>query len=340
MNGDDVNSKQSTVTRNQQVSSSFDRSGASASVMSEGERPEGSIRPEVSAPRHTKIITNKPWGTWAFGLLVLVALVFIVRAFAVADIHYSLVAKYFADPQILAGVGNTLKLTLLAMVIGLVLGVIAAVMQQSGNFVLKAVAGGYVWLFRGTPLLVQLLIWFNLSLIFKYIEIPGLFFARTNQVMTPFLAALLALGVNEGSYVAEIVRGGILAVDSGQREASAALGMRSGATMRRVILPQAMRVIVPPLGNEFISLLKYSSLAYTIAYTELLQSANRIYTANFMVIELLFTVSLWYLLLTTVFTVLQQVLERWLGKGYSATAGHRPRRFGKKLLSNIFGGRG
>ena len=147
------------------------------------------------------------------------------------------------------------------------------------------------------------------------ISIPGIYSAPMNQFMTPFTAALLGLGVNEGAYISEIVRGGILSVDNGQREAAAAIGMSRGKTMRRIVLPQALRVIVPPLGNEFIALLKYSSLAYTISYSELLNSANKIYTANFMVIELLFTASFWYLLLTTIFSVFQQMLETRLSRG-------------------------
>ncbi|NJC71376.1 amino acid ABC transporter permease [Planosporangium thailandense] len=275
------------------------------------------------------------YGTWALGLVVAVVVAALVRAFAVAKIDYGVVVKYFTAKPILTGVLHTLELTVLSMVLALVLGVAVAVMRQSQNPVLTAVAAGYTWLFRGTPLLVQLLIWFNLSLIFKYVEIPGVYSAPMNTIMTPFVAALLGLGVNEGAYIAEIVRGGILSVDSGQREAAAALGMSQRLTMRRIVLPQAMRVIVPPLGNEFIALLKYSSLAYTISYTELLQSANKIYTANFQVIELLFTASLWYILLTTVFTIGQQQLERRLSRGHTTT----PSRFGSLLRRNLIGRR-
>lgn len=268
-----------------------------------------------SAKPHLTVVPLRHPGRWVLGAAVLVVMAWVVKAFAQAKIDYGVVIDYFTAAPILTGVLHTVELTLLSMALALALGVTAAVMRQSHNPVLQAVAGGYTWLFRGTPLLVQLLIWFNLSLIFKTFEIPGLYSAPMNNVMTPFVAALLGLGVNEGAYISEIVRSGILSVDNGQREAAAAIGMSRGKTMRRVVLPQAMRVIVPPLGNEFIALLKYSSLAYTISYTELLQSANKIYTANFLVIELLFTVSLWYILLTTVFTFLQQILERRLGRG-------------------------
>jgi polar amino acid transport system permease protein len=278
-----------------------------------------------------KVVPVRRYGTWAFGVVVLVLLALLVRAFAGADIEYALVAKYFTASPILWGVWHTLELTLLAMCLGLALGVTAAVMRQSGNPLLRAVANGYTWLFRGTPLLVQLLIWFNLAIVFKTVEIPGIWSASMNSVMTPFVAALLGLGVNEGAYIAEIVRGGILSVDNGQREAAAAIGMSQGKLMKRIVLPQALRVIVPPLGNEFIALLKYSSLAFTISYSELLHSANKIYTANFKVIELLFTASLWYIVLTTVFTILQQVVERRLGRSQNT----QTKGFGRRLATNL-----
>jgi polar amino acid transport system permease protein len=278
------------------------------SAGTEPPHPSGAaVRPTVVPVRH--------YGRWALGAAVLTALALVVRAFAAADIQYGEVMAYFVDRGILLGVVHTLELTLISMALALALGVAVAVMRQSDNPVLQWTGAGYTWLFRGTPLLVQLLIWFNLSLIFQTFTIPGIYSVPMNQFMTPFMAALLGLGVNEGAYIAEIVRGGILSVDRGQREAAAAIGMTKAKTMRRIVLPQAMRVIVPPLGNEFIALLKYSSLAYAISYSELLNSANKIYTTNFLVIELLFAASLWYILLTTVFSVLQQALERRLNRG-------------------------
>jgi polar amino acid transport system permease protein len=283
--------------------------------------PRTSVRPTV--------VPVRQYGRWVLGTVVLVALGLVVRAFAAADIQYDKVIAYFVDPGILLGVVHTLELTLMSMALALVLGVTVAVMRQSDSPVLQWTGAGYTWLFRGTPLLVQLLLWFNLSLIFKTFTIPGIYSVPMNQFMTPFIAALLGLGVNEGAYIAEIVRGGILSVDRGQREAAAAIGMTRAKTMRRIVLPQAMRVIVPPLGNEFIALLKYSSLAFAISYSELLNSANKIYTANFLVIELLFAASLWYILLTTVFSVLQQLMERRLNRGVDGqriTMGARLRR--------------
>lgn len=276
--------------------------------------PRASVASERPA-QHLTVVPVRHYGQWVLGAVVTAIVVVIVVAFARADVDYGAVGSYFTNGIIITGMLHTLELTVLSMLIALALGVAAAVMRQSQNRVLKAVAIGYAWLFRGTPLLVQLLIWYNLSIVFKTITIPGIYTGQTNQIMTPFVAALLGLGVNEGAYISEIVRGGILSVGKGQTEAAQALGMSRGKTMRRIVLPQALRVIVPPLGNEFISLLKYSSLAYTISYVELLDAANKIYTANFKVIELLFTASMWYLVLTTVFTFGQIALERRLAKG-------------------------
>jgi len=276
----------------------------------------GARRAGASArPHRTVVVPVRHWGRVLLGMIVAVIAAAIVYAFARADIDWGMVGSYLGADLIITGMLHTLELTVLSMAMALVLGTCAAVMRQSQNPVLRVVSAFYAWLFRGTPLLVQLLIWYNLSIVFKTVTIPGLFSLQTNQLMTPFVASLLGLGVNEGAYISEIIRGGILAVSKGQTEAALAIGMTRGKLMRRIVLPQALRVIVPPLGNEFISLLKYSSLAFTISYFELLDAATRIYTANFRVIELLFTASIWYLILTTVFTAFQIVLERRLGKG-------------------------
>ncbi|MCY0903339.1 amino acid ABC transporter permease [Arthrobacter sp. H14-L1] len=284
-----------------------------------------------TSARALTVVPLKYPGRWVLAIVILVLLALLVRAFVVADIDYSAVVEYLTVPGILEGVRNTLLLLLLSMALGLVLGVLTAVMRQSPNPVLRWVGGGYVWLFRGTPLLVQLLIWFNLAIIFNTFTIPGLVSMPMNALMTPFVAALLGLGINEGAYISEIVRGGILSVDHGQREAASAIGMPRAKIMRRIVLPQAMRVIIPPLGNEFIACLKFTSLAYTISFSELLHSANKIYTANFKVIELLFTVTIWYLALTTVFSVLQQMLEDRLGR---SAPGSRPS-FARRLRKNL-----
>ncbi len=247
-----------------------------------------------------------PW-RWVGAGVVLAMMVMLVMAFSQANIDWSVPPRYFLQEQVLVGMRNTLLISVLAQVVGVVLGVVVAVMRQSDNWVMRGVSEFYIWLFRGTPVLVQLMIWYNLSLVFP--TIPGTDIAM-NAVMTPFTAALLGLGINEGAYMAEIVRSGIQSVDKGQTEAAGALGMSRGHTMRRIVLPQAMRVIIPPTGNEFINMLKTSSLAYSIQYLELLQAAVRIYSNTLQVIEMLITVSAWYLILTTVFSIAQYYLER------------------------------
>ena len=247
-----------------------------------------------------------PW-RWVGAGVVLALMILLVIAFSQANIDWSVPPKYFLQEQVLVGMRNTLLISVLAQVVGVVLGVVVAVMRQSDNWVMRGVSEFYIWLFRGTPVLVQLMIWYNLSLVFP--TIPGTDIAM-NSVMTPFMAALLGLGINEGAYMAEIVRSGIQSVDKGQTEAAGALGMSRGHTMRRIVLPQAMRVIIPPTGNEFINMLKTSSLAYSIQYLELLQAAVRIYSNTLQVIEMLITVSAWYLILTTVFSIAQYYLER------------------------------
>jgi polar amino acid transport system permease protein len=258
------------------------------------------------------------YGRWAGAAVAVLLLGGLVLAFSNAAIDYSVTADFLTAPTILSGLVNTVIISVLAQALGIGLGVLAAVMRLSKNPVTSSVAGLYIWFFRGTPVLVQLLVWYNLSYIFPTLAIPGIGSWSTNAVMTPFLAALLGLGINEGAYMAEIVRAGIASVDEGQTEASQALGMSPGKTMRRIVLPQAMRVIVPPTGNEFVNMLKTSSLAYAIQYDELLQSAVRIYSNNLAVIELLFTVSIWYLVLTSVFSVLQYQVERRFSRGARA----------------------
>lgn len=253
-------------------------------------------------------------GRWIAALFVLGVVAYVVTAFAGADIDYAVIPRYLTSSLIIEGLRGTILLTAAAMTLGLAVGVVVAVMRQSENPVLRWTAATYVWFFRGVPVLVQLLIWFNLALVIETVHVPLVYEGSTNQLMTTFVAALLGLGLAEGAVMAEIVRGGMLSVESGQVAAARALGMTPMQTMRRVILPQAMRVIVPPTGNEVISMLKYSSLAFVVSYKELLSAANQVYVANLQVIELLFVVTVWYLVLTTLLSIGQHLLERRLAR--------------------------
>src|SRR3954464_4288112 len=259
----------------------------------------------TAAPEPLVAVPVRHYGRWISAVVVLAAVGAVGYAFSQAEIDYGTTRDFFNASTIVHGAGRTLLISVLAQAMGIALGVVFAVMRLSANPVTSTVSWFYIWLFRGTPVLVQLLIWYNLALIF-----PTILGHSTSDLMTPFVAALLGLGINEGAYMAEIVRAGIGSVDHGQTEAAHALGMTSGQTLRRIVLPQAMRVIIPPTGNEFINMLKTSSLAYSIQYAELLLSAVSIYTRNLQVIELLFTVSIWYLVLTSVFSIGQYFLER------------------------------
>lgn len=274
-------------------------------------------------PADTVVVEPRYWGRVLSAILVLVALGAVVYVMARGEISWSNVPGYVVDPRLVSGVKGTLVLTVLAMTLGVGVGVIAAVMRSSANPVLKSVAVGYVWSFRAVPTLVQLLIWYNFALLMPTIGIPGVFSSNTNEIMTPLFAALLGLGLSEGAYMAEIVRGGILGVDRGQVEAAKSLGMSGATTMRKIVLPQAMRLVVPPTGNEAINMLKYTSLAFVISYSELLSQGKKIYNINFEVLEVLFACCVWYLLLVTVLSIGQQQLERRLahsvGLGASPT---------------------
>ena len=259
------------------------------------------------------------YGRWVGAALVVLLLALLVRAFANSQIDFAITRQFLTQASIIKGMFNTLLISVAAQILGIALGVVAAVMRLSHNPVTSSVAWLYVWFFRGTPVLVQLLVWYNLSLIFPVLSVPGIGSWQTNSVMTPFLAALLGLGINEGAYMAEIVRAGIGSVDDGQTEAAHALGMSPQRTMRRIVLPQAMRVIVPPTGNEFINMLKTSSLAYAIQFPELLQSAVRVYSNNLAIVELLFTVSIWYVVLTSIFSVFQYYVEKRFSRGTRPT---------------------
>jgi len=264
----------------------------------------------------------KPYGAISVAAAVLlVAILAAIAWIALTDgvIGWPVFASYFFSKPILIGVGMTLVLTIVSMLIATALGTLLAIMRMSLNPILQMSASAYCWFFRGIPVLVQLIFWYNISLLFPRIALalPGtkpLFSIATNQLVTPFVAAILGLGLSMAAYVAEIVRGGILSVGAGQVEAIRSLGMTRSQGLRRVVLPQAMRVVLPPLGNELIALLKWTSLASVIAVSEVMHEASMIFARTFEVIPLLLVAAAWYLLITTLFSFVQQSLERHFGK--------------------------
>lgn len=278
-------------------------------------------RPTATRAQYARVALR-----WVVRLVVVVLVAMLVHlAVTSKSIEWDVVGYYFTAESILLGVVRTLELTAIGMAIGIVLGVILALMRLSDSLLLKSAASLFLWFFRGTPLLVQILFWFNLASFIPRISIgvpfgPMFYSWDTNSLVTKFVAAVLALGLNQGAYMCEIVRAGILSVDQGQMEASLTLGMTRGRAMRRVILPQAMRIIIPPTGNHAIALLKDSSLVSVISMTELLYSVQIIYANTFQTIPLLIVASLWYLLMTTVTSIGQFYLEKRFGRGVTRTA--------------------
>jgi polar amino acid transport system permease protein len=253
---------------------------------------------------------------------------------------WNMVGTWLFRPLILRGVGVTLELTVLAMAMGITLGAILAVMRLSPNPVTSWLSWLYIWFFRGTPVLVQIFFWFNLNTVLKYIGVgfppdgPWLWHVGTNQLITSFTAVTLGLGLNEAAYMAEIVRAGIISVEHGQTEAAQALGMTRLQVMRRIILPQAMRVIVPPTGNETISMLKTTSLAVIAAVPELFTRSEQVSNVYFAVIELAIVASIWYLFMTTILTIGQYYIERYFARGASRELPPTPlQRFRRMLFT-------
>lgn len=260
-------------------------------------------------------------GRWAWSVVVLVLLAMLAHTLVTNHrFGWNIVGQYLFTRRVLTGLLLTLELTAIAMLIGIVLGIVLAVMRRSVNPLLSSVSWGYIWFFRGTPVLVQILFWYNLSYLFPRLGIgipfgPELVSGSVNSMISPVTAVILGLGLNEAAYMAEIVRAGMLSVDEGQTEAAMAMGMTRFATLRRVVLPQAMRVIIPPTGNETIGMLKTTSLASVAAVAELLYSVQLIYAVNYLTVPLLIVASIWYLVVTSVLTVGQTYIERRFSKG-------------------------
>lgn len=270
---------------------------------------------------------------WAVIVLVLAAM-FVHGLFTNPNYHWETVWEYLFDPRVLSGVGWTLLLTVAAMLLGIVMAVTMAIMRMGTNPVLKAVSYAYIWFFRGTPIYTQLIFWGLVGVLYPRLSVgipfgPEFFSFTTYDVINATVAAILGLGLNEGAYLAEIVRGGLQSVDKGQWEAANALGMKRSTTMRRIVIPQAMRVIVPPTGNETISMLKTTSLVMAVPFTlELQFVSNAIGNKLFLPLPLLIVAAIWYLLITSILMIGQARLEAYYGKGFD---GERPAKPGRGM---------
>jgi polar amino acid transport system permease protein len=280
--------------------------------------------PGLDASTPTATVTELPvvrlrhWGRWVSAVVILALLTGLGILLARAKIAYGTVPGFLWYRMILIGLLNTVLLAVIAQGAAIVIGIIVALMRRSANPVARVVAAVYVWLFRGLPVLLQILLWFNLALVFEYFSIASPFggylvHEKTNVVISAFVAALLGLALNESAYMAEIVRAGLNSVEKGQAEAAKSIGMTPATTLRRVVLPQAMRVIIPPTGNDFINMLKGTSMASVIGVTELIHAANNISSNNLLVMETLLAAAIWYMAVVTVASIGQHYLERAFG---------------------------
>ena len=263
-------------------------------------------------------------GVWLWAMVVLIGVLGLIDSLlSNRNFRWDVVGQYLFDAKVLAGVGWTLMLTAGAMSIGIVLAVTMAVMRMGANPILRGVAWAYIWFFRGTPVYTQLVFWGLIAVLYPRIRL-GIPFTEiqiasfgTQDVINALVAALLGLGLNEGAYLSEIVRAGLNSVDKGQWEAATALGMKRGTVLRRIIIPQAMRVIVPPTGNETISMLKTTSLVLAVPFMlELTFVTNAIGNRTFLPVPLLIVAALWYLFITSVLMIGQRQLEAFYGRGF------------------------
>ena len=284
-------------------------------------------------PTPIKAVPLKHPGQWIAAAIVLILVALFIYGAATNKAYaWDTYAKYLFDTRIMSGVGYTLALTVLSMVIAIVLGVVLAIMRLSPNPVLRSTSWVYLWVFRGTPVYVQLVFWGLFPSIYKRIDLGIPFtvqFAHFDiqSLNAAFLFAVIGLALNEAAYMAEIVRAGVSSVGEGQTEASVALGMTWSQTMRRTVLPQAMRVIIPPTGNEVISMLKTTSLVAAVPFSlELYGRARDISGVIFQPIPLLMVASTWYLVVTSILMVGQYYLERYYARGASRELTNKQRK--------------
>ncbi|MFC9498146.1 amino acid ABC transporter permease [Streptomyces sp. NPDC056975] len=277
--------------------------------------PAAAGPPAETGEAQPRIVRRPRTGQWLAAAVVLVLLALAANSVIRNDaFQWDVVADYFTSASVLRGLGLTLWLTALVMALGFALGTLLAVMRLSANPVLRAVSWGYVWLFRSMPILVQLLFWFNIGALY-----PHILGIRTVDLFGPITVAIIGLTLHEAAYAAEVVRGGILSVDRGQIEAAQALGLSRLRRWRRIILPQAMRSIVPPAGNMLIGTLKGTSIVSVIAVQDLLYSVQLVYHRTYQVIPMLLVATIWYVVVTSLLSAGQFYVERHYARGSERT---------------------
>jgi polar amino acid transport system permease protein len=276
--------------------------------------------PARTAPTSEVVPLRRP-GRWTSAVVVLVMIAAAVRSVITNEaFQWGVVAEYFTAEVVLRGLGLTLWLTVLTLVLGFALGTLLAVLRLSGNPVLVGVAWGYVWIFRSVPMLVQLLFWFNIGALYPTLSFgipfgPDFVSISSTNLIGPLAAVIIGLTLHEAAYAAEIVRGGVISVEQGQVEAALALGMGRGRILRRIVLPQAMRSIIPAAGNALIGTLKGTSIVSVLAVQDLLFSVQLIYNRNYLIIPLLLVATVWYVVVTSALSVAQYYVERYYARG-------------------------
>jgi polar amino acid transport system permease protein len=314
---------------------------------------------ERAQPEAITAVPVRHPGRWvAIGVIAVLAAMFAHMLATNGAFQWRFMVDNMFRPPVLEGVRTSLILTVLAMVIGVTLGVVIAIMRLSPNPVLSGAAWVYTWFFRAVPRVVLLVLFGNLGILYaRYefglpfdrqlgnlfgIDLDGrLFGLDARTVVTGFVAGLLGLALSEAAYMAEIVRAGIKAVDPGQQEAAHALGMARGTTLRRIILPQAMRVIVPPTGNETIAMLKDTALVAFVPVTnELFFQLQAIGSRTFRPFPMLVAACLWYLAMTSVLMVGQYFIEQYFSRGFGPATGGRRARVRARPAPTTGGGHG
>jgi len=297
--------------------------------------PGTSGPPPGAEPR---IVPRRHPGRWLTAAVALLLFAMVVNSVVRNEaFQWGVVGRYFTTTAVLDGLLLSLWLTAVVMVLGFLLGTVLAVMRLSANPVLRTLSWGYVWIFRSTPLLVQLLFWFNIGALYPTLGLgipfgPQFVTVKTVNLLGPTLTAVIGLTLHESAYAAEVVRGGILSVDAGQTEAAQALGLSRGRTLRRIVVPQAMRSIVPTAGNMLIGTLKGTSIVSVLAVHDLLYSVQLIYNQTYQIIPLLMVATLWYIAVTTVLGAGQFYVERYYARGNSRALPPTPLRRARDQL--------
>lgn len=299
--------------------------GATAQNVSGGHATPG--EPASQVVLNEVVPRPHPWRWAAVAVLAIIVAQVLHSAAVNPNFRWDIFAEYLFAPTVLAGVGWTLILTIVSMIVAIVCAVFLVLMRDSDNPVLRGVSWGWIWFFRGTPLYTQLLFWGLFAVLFPRLSLsipfgPEIFGVPSTWIVTAGVAAILGLGLNESAYLAEIFRAGFNGIDRGQTEAAQAIGMSHARIWWRILLPQAMRTIIPPTGNETIGMLKGTSLVLAVPFTlDLMFATNAIANRLYLPVPLLMVAAFWYLAVTSVLMVGQFYLERHFGKGHSIPGG-------------------